>query len=166
MNANGISHLPQYDEGYLSIGCQPCTPCPLILTIRDPGDGANEARMRHSHFFGESRQMSFFLGFLIAVAVGLTVLAVAASRSRLSFDRRLTAGEAVGTAFVFAASCADCGPVLSPRKNGFTAISLAAAARSDPRSRARHVSAPISEKKEGIRSSSSSLGFCSPPLQA
>src|SRR6202047_3199267 len=28
-NANGISHLPQYDEGYLSIGCQPCTALPM-----------------------------------------------------------------------------------------------------------------------------------------
>ena len=28
VNANGISHLPQYDEGYLSIGCQPCTTLP------------------------------------------------------------------------------------------------------------------------------------------
>jgi phosphoadenosine phosphosulfate reductase len=28
MNANSISHLPQYDEGYLSIGCQPCTALP------------------------------------------------------------------------------------------------------------------------------------------
>jgi phosphoadenosine phosphosulfate reductase len=28
MAANGISHLPQYDEGYLSIGCQPCTALP------------------------------------------------------------------------------------------------------------------------------------------
>jgi phosphoadenosine phosphosulfate reductase len=27
-SANGISHLPQYDEGYLSIGCQPCTALP------------------------------------------------------------------------------------------------------------------------------------------
>src|SRR5437879_4558886 len=27
-NSNGISHLPQYDEGYLSIGCQPCTAVP------------------------------------------------------------------------------------------------------------------------------------------
>ena len=26
--ANGISHLPQYDEGYLSIGCRPCTALP------------------------------------------------------------------------------------------------------------------------------------------
>ena len=25
---NGIPHLPQYDEGYLSIGCQPCTALP------------------------------------------------------------------------------------------------------------------------------------------
>ena len=28
-NANGIPHLPQYDEGYLSIGCQPCTALPV-----------------------------------------------------------------------------------------------------------------------------------------
>ena len=27
-NANAIPHLPQYDEGYLSIGCQPCTALP------------------------------------------------------------------------------------------------------------------------------------------
>ena len=27
-NSNGISHLPQYDEGYLSIGCEPCTALP------------------------------------------------------------------------------------------------------------------------------------------
>jgi phosphoadenosine phosphosulfate reductase len=25
---NGIPHLPQYDEGYLSIGCEPCTALP------------------------------------------------------------------------------------------------------------------------------------------
>jgi phosphoadenosine phosphosulfate reductase len=29
VNANGISHLPQYDEGYLSIGCEPCTALPV-----------------------------------------------------------------------------------------------------------------------------------------
>jgi phosphoadenosine phosphosulfate reductase len=29
VNAKGISHLPQYDEGYLSIGCQPCTALPV-----------------------------------------------------------------------------------------------------------------------------------------
>lgn len=28
VNVNGISHLAQYDEGYLSIGCQPCTALP------------------------------------------------------------------------------------------------------------------------------------------
>ena len=27
-NANSISQLPQYDDGYLSIGCQPCTALP------------------------------------------------------------------------------------------------------------------------------------------
>jgi phosphoadenosine phosphosulfate reductase len=29
VNANGISHLPQYDEGYQSIGCEPCTALPV-----------------------------------------------------------------------------------------------------------------------------------------
>ena len=29
VNSNRISHLPQYDEGYLSIGCQPCTALPV-----------------------------------------------------------------------------------------------------------------------------------------
>ncbi len=28
-NANGIPHLPQYDDGYLSIGCEPCTALPV-----------------------------------------------------------------------------------------------------------------------------------------
>ncbi len=28
VNTNGIPYLPQYDEGYLSIGCQPCTALP------------------------------------------------------------------------------------------------------------------------------------------
>jgi len=28
MNVYAIPHLPQYDEGYLSIGCQPCTALP------------------------------------------------------------------------------------------------------------------------------------------
>ena len=28
VNANGIRRLPQYDDGYLSIGCQPCTALP------------------------------------------------------------------------------------------------------------------------------------------
>ena len=29
VNANKIPHLPQYDEGYLSIGCEPCTALPV-----------------------------------------------------------------------------------------------------------------------------------------
>ncbi len=28
-NSHDISHLPQYDEGYLSIGCEPCTALPV-----------------------------------------------------------------------------------------------------------------------------------------
>ncbi len=32
-STNGLSYLPQYDQGYLSIGCQPCTAIP-----DDPGN--------------------------------------------------------------------------------------------------------------------------------
>jgi phosphoadenosine phosphosulfate reductase len=32
VRTNDISHLPQYDEGYLSIGCQPCTALPADPT--------------------------------------------------------------------------------------------------------------------------------------
>src|SRR5260370_3815755 len=59
--------------------------------------------MRHSHFFGEGRQMSFFLGFLIAIAVGLTGVGGGSfTVPALLLIVGLTAGEAVGTAFVFA----------------------------------------------------------------
>src|SRR5258708_6749275 len=59
--------------------------------------------MRHSHFFGEGRQMSFLLGFLIAVAVGLTGIGGGSfTVPALVLIGGLTAGEAVGTAFVFA----------------------------------------------------------------
>ena len=37
VNANGISHLPQYDEGYLSIGCEPCTALPADPNNRRSG---------------------------------------------------------------------------------------------------------------------------------
>jgi phosphoadenosine phosphosulfate reductase len=33
LDANEIPHLPQYDQGYLSIGCEPCTALPT-----DPGN--------------------------------------------------------------------------------------------------------------------------------
>src|SRR5258706_2443040 len=59
--------------------------------------------MRHSQLSGESRQMSFFLGFLIAVAVGLTGIGGGSfTVPALVLIVGLTAGEAVGTAFVFA----------------------------------------------------------------
>src|SRR5260370_18795714 len=59
--------------------------------------------MRHSHFCGEGRKMSFLLGFLIAVAVGLTGIGGGSfTVPALVLIVGLTAGEAVGTAFVFA----------------------------------------------------------------
>src|SRR6266571_9453471 len=59
--------------------------------------------MRHSHFFEASRRMSFFIGFLVAVAVGLTGIGGGSfTVPALVLIVGLTAGEAVGTAFVFA----------------------------------------------------------------
>src|SRR5258708_1877992 len=59
--------------------------------------------MRHSHLFEASRRMSFFIGFLIAVAVGLTGIGGGSfTVPALVLIVGLTAGEAVGTAFVFA----------------------------------------------------------------
>jgi uncharacterized membrane protein YfcA len=59
--------------------------------------------MWHSHFFEASRGMNFFIGFLIAVAVGLTGIGGGSfTVPALVLIVGLTAGEAVGTAFVFA----------------------------------------------------------------
>src|SRR6266851_4406095 len=59
--------------------------------------------MRDSYVLKESRRMSFFLGFLIAVAVGLTGIGGGSfTVPALVLIVGLTAGEAVGTAFVFA----------------------------------------------------------------
>src|SRR6266581_6666063 len=59
--------------------------------------------MWHSHFFEASRRMSFFIGFLVAVAVGLTGIGGGSfTVPALVLIVGLTAGEAVGTAFVFA----------------------------------------------------------------
>ncbi len=65
--------------------------------------GRNKARMRHSHFFNESRRMNLFIGFMIALAVGLTGIGGGSfTVPALVLIVGLTAGEAVGTAFVFA----------------------------------------------------------------
>jgi len=46
---------PQYDEGYLSIGCEPCTALPADPNNSEIRRWAERARMRDSHFF-RSRQ--------------------------------------------------------------------------------------------------------------
>src|SRR5258708_15788525 len=59
--------------------------------------------MRHSYLFEASRGMNFFIGFLIAVAVGLTGIGGGSfTVPAIVLIVGLTAGEAVGTAFVFA----------------------------------------------------------------
>src|SRR5437899_11405405 len=59
--------------------------------------------MRHSHLLKASRGMNFFIGFLIAVAVGLTGIGGGSfTVPALILIVGLTAGAAVGTAFVFA----------------------------------------------------------------
>src|SRR5213594_2773091 len=59
--------------------------------------------MRYSHVFKASRGMNFFIGFLIALAVGLTGIGGGSfTVPALLLIVGLPAGEAVGTAFVFA----------------------------------------------------------------
>ena len=65
--------------------------------------GRNEARMRNTHFLRSGRKMNFLIGFLIAIAVGLTGIGGGSfTVPALLLLAGLTAGEAVGTAFLFA----------------------------------------------------------------
>jgi uncharacterized membrane protein YfcA len=65
--------------------------------------GWNEARMRNSHLLDASRKMNFLIGFFIAAAVGLTGIGGGSfTVPALVLIVGLTAGEAVGTAFLFA----------------------------------------------------------------
>lgn len=65
--------------------------------------GRNEARMRNTHFLHSGGKMNFLIGFLIAVAVGLTGIGGGSfTVPALLLLAGLTAGEAVGTAFLFA----------------------------------------------------------------
>src|SRR6202521_6456860 len=59
--------------------------------------------MRHPYVFGKGAAMNFLIGFLIAAAVGLTGIGGGSfTVPALVLIVGLTAGEAVGTAFVFA----------------------------------------------------------------
>ncbi len=65
--------------------------------------GWNEGRVRNSHILDASRNMNFLIGFLIAAAVGLTGIGGGSfTVPALMLLVGLTAGEAVGTAFLFA----------------------------------------------------------------
>src|SRR5712672_2899049 len=65
--------------------------------------GWNEAGVRHSHFLGAGGKMNFVIGFFIAAAVGLTGIGGGSfTVPALMLIVGLTAGEAVGTAFLFA----------------------------------------------------------------
>src|ERR1700720_3514875 len=64
--------------------------------------GWNEAGVRNSHLLDASRKMNFLIGFLIAAAVGLTGIGGGSfTVPALVLIVGLTAGEAVGTAFLF-----------------------------------------------------------------
>ena len=52
--ANGISHLPQYDEGYFSIGCQPCTALPVDPNNPRSGRWAGKKLECGIHTFSET----------------------------------------------------------------------------------------------------------------
>src|SRR6267143_2003721 len=65
--------------------------------------GWNEAGVRHSHFLDAGGKMNFVIGFFIAAAVGLTGIGGGSfTVPALVLIVGLTAGEAVGTAFLFA----------------------------------------------------------------
>jgi uncharacterized membrane protein YfcA len=65
--------------------------------------GWNEAGVWHSHFLDAGGKMNFLIGFLIAAAVGLTGIGGGSfTVPALMLIVGLTAGEAVGTAFLFA----------------------------------------------------------------
>ncbi len=65
--------------------------------------GWNEARVRNAHVLDASRKMNFLIGFFIGGAVGLTGIGGGSfTVPALMLLVGLTAGEAVGTAFLFA----------------------------------------------------------------
>lgn len=65
--------------------------------------GRDEARVRNSHFLHAGGKMNFLIGFLVAAAVGLTGIGGGSfTVPALVLLAGLTAGEAVGTAFLFA----------------------------------------------------------------
>ncbi len=65
--------------------------------------GRNKARVWNSHFLHAGRKMNFLVGFLIAMAVGLTGIGGGSfTVPALVLLAGLGAGEAVGTAFLFA----------------------------------------------------------------
>src|SRR5450755_3115051 len=65
--------------------------------------GRQEARVWNPYLFGENRRMNFLLGFAIALVVGLTGIGGGSfTVPALLLIVGLPAGEAVGTAFVFA----------------------------------------------------------------
>jgi uncharacterized membrane protein YfcA len=65
--------------------------------------GRNKARMRNSHLLHAGGRMNFLIGFLIAAAVGLTGIGGGSfTVPALVLVAGLGAGEAVGTAFLFA----------------------------------------------------------------
>src|SRR6267154_5514197 len=65
--------------------------------------GWNETRVWNSHFFNASGRMNFLIGFVIAAAVGLTGIGGGSfTVPALVLIAGLTAGAAVGTAFLFA----------------------------------------------------------------
>src|ERR1700676_3215013 len=65
--------------------------------------GWNDARMRNTHFLHSGGTMNLLIGFLIAIAVGLPGIGGGSfTVPALLLIVGLTAGEAVGTAFLFA----------------------------------------------------------------
>jgi len=95
--------------------------------------------------------MNFLLGFLIAAAVGLTGIGGGSfTVPALVLLAGLTAGEAVGTAFLFAGVLrVDRCPVLSAGEANSFALPLASAPRSSSGSLSGHLGASLIESRRG-----------------
>ena len=91
--------------------------------------------------------MNFLIGFFIAAAVGLTGIGGGSfTVPALVVLVGLTAGEAVGTAFLFAGVLRfNCCSFLSVQKADSRALSLAFAERSGPGIACGHLGAPVPE---------------------
>ena len=111
--SSDIPELPLYAQGYTSIGCAPCTAKPIDpndprpdagpVTTKLSAGSISSGRDRSSGTLNSS--MEYFLGFVIAVFIGLTgVGAGSMTTPLLILLLGMPTSQAVGTALIFGAA--------------------------------------------------------------